>query len=878
MEGTLTVVAIVPSLMHITFHVQFTTSFGQHLSILVDGEAAEMSWSPGDWWSASLDVNPGAPYHYELRDGNGVIDVEAGETRTAPFGESALEIVDRWRLPDSARRSRTSALFTRSRAGRYPHGVDGSGRVTFRLLEPAVPPDAHVVVCGAGPALGDWNPDDGLRMAPAPYPWWEASADLEGAAEYKFAVIGPDGGVTWEVGLNRATPATAVSTVVHDDEIGGRPGWRGAGIAVPVFSLRSDTDVGVGQFTDLEALADWAAAVGISVIQLLPVNDTVLNHDWDDSYPYNPVSVQALHPLYVDLDAIDHAGIRTEVAEARAALNDLPEIDYLAVMEAKWRLLRAAYFNAKHALANDAEFSLFLEEERDWLVPYSAWATLRDRHGTPDFRRWGRHAIYNQERVAAMARPGSADYDELRFHWFVQYHLHRQLTSAADYARSRGVALKGDLPIGVAPESVEVWTQPNLFHVGAQTGAPPDAFAVRGQNWEFPTYNWERMAEDDFAWWRNRFTALAHYVDAYRIDHVLGFFRIWEIRQSADDGLLGHFRPSLPLSSAEIEAALGPIDVGQLIRPLATEELLAGFGEHADRVRTGLFLSTPQGLMLMPGVATQRRILRAFDLGILEDIEDPERLEIRRKLLDIAADVLLLEVGDGYQPRISWQDTEHYRRLSAEQQHAFDALAIDFFHHRHTEQWERQGRATLPAVVQATDLLACGEDLGMVPELVPRLMNEMGLLSLEIERMPKRLGEWMADPADAPYLSVVSPSTHDTTTLRMWWTEDRELTQRFWNEALRQEGPAPEDLDGGTAEAMVRRQMQSPAMLCVIPISDLLAIDEGLRRPELATERINDPANRHNKWRYRLHLSLDELAAAEGFNDRLRSIIAESHR
>ncbi len=734
-------------------------------------------------------------------------------------------------------------------------------------------------IVGSAAEMGAWNPTRGLSMVPAPFPWWEAGADLPAEpAEYKFVVTGSDGSQAWEAGTNRLLSATEGTTIVHDDEVRGLRGWRGAGVAVPIFSLRSNRGVGAGQFTDIEPLADWAASVGISVIQLLPVNDTVLNHDWDDSYPYNPVSVQALHPLYMDLDAIDDGGIGAETEAMRRRLNGLPEISYVEVMEEKWRLLRQAYRNASVALSEDAGFDAFVADERSWLIPYSAWAVLRDRHGTPDFRRWGGDATYRPERVDAMAEPGSPDYGDLRFHWFVQYHLQRQLTAAADYARGRGVALKGDLPIGVAPESVEVWRQPELFHVGAQTGAPPDAFAVRGQNWEFPTYDWSRMAEDGYAWWRDRFTALARYVDVYRIDHVLGFFRIWEIRQSADDGLLGHFRPSLPLSVEEVQAVLGPVDLEPLTKPLASEATLERFGEHATRIRDGFFLAKPHGLALMPGVATQRRILRAFELGILDDLDEGERLHVRRTLLDVAADVLLLEVAGGYEPRISWQDTEHYRRLDDAQRTGFDTLAIDFFHHRHTALWEAHGRATLPAIVDATDLLTCGEDLGMVPDLVPRVMNELGLLSLEIERMPKRLGEWMADPAAAPYLSVVSPSTHDTTTLRMWWTEDRALTERFWREALGKEDSAPSELDGPTAEAMVRRQLDSPAMLSIIPMSDLLAIDEGLRRTEIATERINDPSNRHNRWRYRLHLSLDELAAADHFNHRVRTLIAGSGR
>lgn len=874
--------------MQITFRIHYATAYGQRVELLVDDTSPQpLDWAGGGWWRTTVDMEPGALYRYRVVLGEEVVAVELGPARSAPHAPRPVTVVDRWRPPDSSRLSRQSAFFRRARGSQFPGPAPAhtaaAPEVAFRLIEPAVPDGHRPAVVGAAAALGAWDVARAVPLEPSPYPWWEGNIGAAAGA-YKYVLLDPEGSVTeWETGPDRVLPDLegAGPVIVNDDEIRGLAGWRGAGVAIPVFALRSDRDVGVGQFTDLEPLADWAAGVGLSVIQLLPVNDTVLHHDWDDSYPYNPTSVQALHPLYIDLDEVagDDASLCAQIETARREVNDLPEIDYVRVMELKWGLLRAAYATAAATLDHDDDFADFVDREWEWLGPYSAWCALRDRNGTPDFRAWGGHALFDQSTVTTMATPGAAEYDDLRFHWFVQFHLHRQLTRAADYARSCGVALKGDLPIGVAPESAEVWAMPDLFHVGAQTGAPPDAFAVRGQNWQFPTYDWDRMAADGYGWWQSRFRALARYVDVYRIDHVLGFFRIWEIPPSADDGLLGHFRPSLPLNEDEVRAALDDVDLGRLMRPLIDPaDLEARFGAHAALVRSE-FLEEVDGLLgLVSGAATQRRIMEAFDRGALAALPREDRSAVRRALLDAAAEVLLVDVDGGYQPRISWEATEPYHRLTTDQQVRFDALAIDFFHHRHTVQWEQQGRITLPAVVAATDLLACGEDLGMVPDLVPRLMNEMGLLSLEIERMPKRLGAWIADPAEAPYLSVVSPSTHDTTTIRMWWEEDRALIDRYWREALRREGDAPATATPEVCETIMRRQLASPAMLCVIPMSDLLAMDGDLRREEIATERINDPANRHNKWRYRLQLTLDELAAADAFNHRLRAMIRDHAR
>jgi 4-alpha-glucanotransferase len=604
----------------------------------------------------------------------------------------------------------------------------------------------------------------------------------------------------------------------------------------------------------------------------------VRNRGWDDSYPYNPVSVHALHPLYLDLDAITGGGIAGAIAAARTELNDLPEIDFPRVMMLKTRLARAAFANLRAALAADAEFDDFVDTNWEWLGPYSAWCVNRDRHGTADFSQWGDVADYSLEEVDLMATPGGVDYDDMRFHWFLQFHLHRQLNEAAEHVRSRGIALKGDLPIGVAPESVELWTRPGLFHVGSQTGAPPDAFTERGQNWGFPTYDWDRMAGDGFAWWRQRFKAFATYVDAYRIDHVLGFFRIWEIPAGGYDGISGHFRPTLPLTAAEVEQALDGADLAELTRPrVAADEVAERFGEFAGEI-VDRFIATAPGADQTVTVASQEDIRAAFAAGAFPDVSEPARSGLERRLLEFVVDALLVEVEGGYAPSIAWQSTSHYRRLNPAQREAFDALAVDFFHHRHAAQWEEQGRRLLPAIVSATDLLACGEDLGMVPDVVPEVMNDIGILSLEIERMPKRLGDWFADPAEAPYLSVVSPGTHDTATLRQWWEAHPDLRARYWGAILGRDGEPSPAATPELITAIIERQLASPAMLCIIPIADLLAADPELRGEDAAGERINDPADRDNKWQYRMERSVDDLVAAADFGESLRSMIRRAAR
>ena len=558
--------------MHLRLMCHYATVPGHRLQVVVGDQATDLAWTDGDWWTATVEVN--GPYHYRVVADDVVVAREvAPEHRVPPPVTAGDVVVDRWQVHDPVRPARRSTLFSRAVAAHRPAVPESAPRhgVRLRLLEPDVPAGWQLVAVGAGAGLGAWQVEDAPALVPAPdgYPWWQASVAGDLGTAYRYALRGPEGQVLWETGDDRRLPAgVAPTATVVDEAFGGRPGWRGAGVAVPVFALRGERSLGVGQFGDLPAFVDWAADAGLAVVQLLPVNDTIAVHGWDDSYPYDPVSVHALHPMYVDVEDLPGAErVADAVAMLRDELDALDAVDYPRVMAAKWSLLRHLYL----AAPPDPAVTAFAEAEWDWLGPYALWCVLRDHYGTADHATWGSDADFDADRVAEMAAPAHPDHDELMFHVWVQYHLRRQLDAAADHAWGRGVALKGDLPIGVSPTSVETWVHPEWFHLGTQTGAPPDDFAVDGQNWGFPTYAWDAMAQDGYGWWRHRFEALARTFDAYRIDHVLGFFRIWEIPAGASSGLLGRFRPCLPLSGAEVRGWLDDVDLDALTRPPADD-------------------------------------------------------------------------------------------------------------------------------------------------------------------------------------------------------------------------------------------------------------------------------------------------------------------
>ena len=570
------------------------------------------------------------------------------------------------------------------------------------------------------------------------------------------------------------------------------PGWKGAGTAIPVFALRSEDDFGVGEFLDLKKMVDWAVLTGQTFLQLLPVNDTTMFGTLDDSYPYNANSTFALHPQFINLPA---AGVPVdkEYLKLQKQLNSFvkdgrPETDYVSVNREKRRLLRKAFDANWKSLSRTKAYRNFLAANREWLIPYSRFCALRDEFGTPDFSQWGEFAVYDEARLERWNKSHRSETD---FNCFLQFHLDAQFRQVRDYAHSKGVVLKGDLPIGISRTSADAWQFPKLFNMDSQAGAPPDACSADGQNWGFPTYNWEEMAKDGYAWWKARLRKMSEYFDAFRIDHILGFFRIWQIPVPEKSGLAGYFSPALPYSADELRSW--------------------GYGNRMDRF-----------------------------------IEDPHR-------------------PGWYHPRIDAKD--------------LGDLYIDFFYRRHNEFWKHNAMDKLSALLGSTNMLACGEDLGMIPACVPEVMQRLNILSLEIQRMPKDPAQTFADPARYPYGCVCTTSTHDMSPIRAWWEEDRALSQRFYNEALGCGGAAPYFCEPWVCRRIVEQHLWSPAMLVILPLQDWLSISPELRyKGNPADERINVPAIPRYHWDYRMHLSLEELLAAKDFNTDVATLVKSSGR
>ena len=812
--------------MKLQFNLEYQTTFGEELvlNILSDKkvEQHKMSTLDGLHWncelSKSMKTSVCIGYYYSVYRGD-------QETRHEWLTEShCLEfaairgirytVYDHWiDIPEDSYMYSSAITECVAARKRNMSELEEYGRtVRLKVRAPQLRGNERLAIIGGGETLGNWEAKRALTMTEHESNEWVISLNadkLPQTFEFKFVALDEAVDVTplWENGMNRTVVLPDIElgeVVVYELTQAYFPvyPWKAAGTVIPIFSLRSEGSFGVGDFGDLKMMIDWCDKTKQRILQVLPITDTNMTHTWQDSYPYNSISIYALHPQYTDfrqLPALKDEAKRKAFEALRQELNALPQIDYERMFTAKMDYLREIFAQEWAAVQRRESFKKFFEQNKDWLVPYAAFCYFRDLYGTATFSEWPKNATLQSTQKSTFKGK-----KELQFWYYVQYNLDAQMREAHAYARAHRVILKGDIPIGISRDGVEAWVEPKYFNLNGQAGAPPDAFSADGQNWGFPTYNWDEMLKDGCSWWVRRFRKMAEYFDAYRIDHVLGFFRIWEIPVPYKSGLMGQFSPALGMSREEIEAY---------------------------------------------GVA--------FNEGLF--------------LVDHKRD-------DRWHPRIAVQYQEAYEQLAEDQKYCFNQLYNDYFYRRNNQFWYTEAMKKLPKLVQATRMLVCAEDLGMVPDCVPWVMNELRILSLEIQSMPKDPTTRFGKLSHNPYRSVDTISTHDMATLRQWWDEDEERSQAYYNTTLRRGGEAPRPLPGWLAKDIVSRHLTSPSMLCLISFQDWMSIDEKLRLPDENAERINIPANPRHYWRYRMHLTIEQLLKADELNNEIATLIVQSGR
>ncbi|KAL2480812.1 4-alpha-glucanotransferase DPE2 [Abeliophyllum distichum] len=890
----------------VSFRLPYYTHWGQHL-LVCGSEPVLGSWnvkkglllSPvhqGDEliWSGSLPVPNGfgCEYsYYVVDDDRNILRWEAGKKRklTLPNGVQdgeSVELHDLWQTASDDlpfRSAFKNAIFCRSWNLEIEKPLaeihnqlnqEDSVIIQFRICCPNIEEKTSICVIGSPLKLGQWKVQDRLILNYTGESIWQAECvmrkeDFPVKYPFWYCKYGKAENFSIEMGPNRElfvdfTTSQPKYIVLSDGLMREMP-WRGAGVAIPMFSVRSDADLGVGEFLDLKLLVDWAVKSGFHLVQLLPINDTSVHGMWWDSYPYSSLSVFALHPLYLRVQTLSEnitEDIKQEIQCARVQL-DGKDVDYEATMAAKLSIAKKIYAQEKEAILSSTSFQNFFSENQDWLKPYAAYCFLRDFFETSDRSQWGRFSLFSHDKLEKLVSKDSLHYDIICFHYYIQYHLHMQLSEASEYARKKGVVLKGDLPIGVDRNSVDTWVYPNLFRMNTSTGAPPDYFDKNGQNWGFPTYNWEEMSKDNYAWWRARLTQMAKYFTAYRIDHILGFFRIWELPDHAITGLCGKFRPSIPLSQEELERE-GIWDFDRLSRPYIRQKLLVEkFGASWPIIASN-FLNEYQKdhYEFKEDCNTEKKIASKLMSCIERSMLLESEAKLRSNLFDLVKNIVLIrdpEDSNFFYPRFNLEDTSSFSDLDGHSKNVLKRLYYDYYFHRQETLWRQNALKTLPVLLNSSDMLACGEDLGMIPSCVHPVMQELGLIGLRIQRMPNEPGLEFGIPSQYGYMTVCAPSCHDCSTLRAWWEEDEERRRRFFKNVVECDALPPDQCTTEIVHYILQQHFEAPSMWAIFPLQDLLALKEEYTTRPAAEETINDPTNPKHYWRYRVHVTVESL-------------------
>lgn len=865
--------------MKLHFNIEYNTNWGEILTINLrymrnDNKIRSlklvMNTDDGTHWNSEANINPQGKqkdvkwfeYTYQLCKDEEILRREWNAVPRKYMAEQNADYVmhDQWRdfpLPYHLYTSAYSVV--KKEKNDESHDIVDvpifGNTIIFRVSAPQLQEGERLALLGNQPALGDWNVSRYLPLQKCgKYEWaLSVSADiLRFPIEYKYVVIDELNNVlkAWEEGDNRVFDiprreknapgdnlSTPVVNVVYNEALRiCESQWKIAGVSVPLFSLRSDNSCGVGDFGDLRRFVDWCAQCGLHVIQLLPLNDTLRTGKWNDSDPYGIVSSFALHPHYADITSIGvikDDKLMTQFRRQIRELNSLPQYDYEKVHLVKTSYLHKLFAQQGAIDLEDSDCKAFAEDNLDWIEEYSHYC-----------------AIHNEEMP-------------IKYYVWLQWHLHKQLLNVSNYARSKGIILKGDLPIGIMRDGIDFLNNQEFFNADRNMGTPPDHDNLVGTNWNFPTYNFKALLGDKgLLWWKRRIKWLEQYFDAIRIDHILAFFRMWTINMDAVWGVLGHFTPSLPLSTDEIAYYGMQFRKEFMTLPFINDTIISRyFGVHAQYVKDNFLIRKKYGMYaLRSEVSTQKLVEEHF-----RGASDEASLWIRDSLMRLIANVLFVEDENNpamYHPRIHAYNEPVFMALSDEEREAFMRLYNNYYYERHEMLWRNNAQSLLSILFGDTKMLLCAEDLGMLPACVGEVLSQQRILSLEIQTLPKYLGEEFTHLSQNPVRSVCSFSTHDMAPLRLWWQENPSKAQRYYTSVMMREGSAPNAITPQLAEEIIARHIYSPSMLCIMQIQDYMAMDTNPRQNALplSSERINQPADPYNRWQYRMPYSIETLA------------------
>ena len=640
------------------------------------------------------------------------------------------------------------------------------------------------------------------------------------------------------------------------------------GTAIPVGALKTADSCGVGEFLDLIPFADFCKKAGLKLIQLLPVNDT-----GTESSPYSALSAFALHPLYISLKSLPEVEgkeeLLKEITKLQKKYEKLPRFQYRELRRKKLELLQKIFESEKEKIISSSELSKWIKNN-PWIQVYSIFMQKKEKKHEASWKEWGE------------AQPTKKELDDLwkdkknqdgnLFYAWVQMRLDEQFAKASKYAQSLGIKLKGDIPIMMNEDSCDAWAFPEYFNDEMRAGSPPDGPNPVGQNWGFPIYNWDNLKKDDYSWWKNRLIQASKYYQVYRIDHVLGFFRIWATPQRESTAMLGWTQPFEPITTDELHN-LGFSD--DRITWLSVPHVPTN---QIEAVNNGDYLGT-HGILakIMDRIGNEEMWRFKPEIKGEKDIwasDIPDN--VKPRLAEFWRNRALVKVADGlYSPLWTYHSTTAWQSLSDDEKYRLGQLIVTKYS-RMEVLWEEQARTLLGDLTSCTDMVACAEDLGSNPESLPRVLNDLSILSLRVVRWSRNWnapGEPYYQFGEYPYLSVTTSSVHDSSTARLWWLKEGDAWD-FYRTFPGDSDVQPGSYNSKTARYLLSKMAESNSVFCIHPLQDFLGLVEDYFDENPDNERVNIPGSVNEfNWTYRLPVTIEKLIKNKELISEINNIV-----
>ena len=626
------------------------------------------------------------------------------------------------------------------------------------------------------------------------------------------------------------------------------------GTAIPVGALKTANSCGVGEFLDLIPFADFCKKSGLKLIQLLPVNDT-----GTESSPYSALSAFALHPLYISLKSLPEVegkeDILAEITKLQKKYEKLPRFQYRELRRKKLDLLQKIFDSEKDKIISSAELKSWIKDNA-WVQVYSIFMQKKEKKHEASWKEWGESQPTKKELDDLWNDKKNQD-GNLFYAW-VQMRLDQQFAKASEYAKSLGIKLKGDIPIMMNEDSCDAWAFPEYFNDEMRAGSPPDGPNPLGQNWGFPIYNWDNLKKDDYSWWKNRLIQASKYYQVYRIDHVLGFFRIWATPQRESTAMLGWTQPFEPITTDELYN-LGFSD--DRITWLSVPHVPTN---QIEAVNNGDYLGT-HGILakIMDRIGNEEMWRFKDSIKGEKDIwasDIPDN--VKPRLAEFWRNRALVKVADGlYSPLWTYHSTTAWASLSDDEKYRLGQLIVAKYS-RMENLWEEQARTLLGDLTSCTDMVACAEDLGSNPDSVPRVLSDLSILSLRVVRWSRNWnapGEPYYQFGEYPYLSVTTSSVHDSSTARIWWLKEGDAWD-FYRTFPGDSDVQPGSYNSKTARYLLSKMAESNSAFCIHPLQDFLGLVEDYFDENPDNERVNIPGSVNEfNWTYRLPVTIEKL-------------------